>query len=418
MRNAEVIDSMGMSPQIVGRWSRSLSREIRLQDRVHQRNATLVSVTRLTRSLLQVALYTSAAMLVLEQQMTGGAMLAGSIIMSRLLAPMESLFVHWRSVLMIREIYNHLQAFCGLPELRSTETDLPAPRGKVVAERVVMALPGYPAPILRGIDFTLEPGEHLAIVGPAASGKTTLSRVLLGILRPNQGAARLDGMDVSRWRREDLGKHIGYLPQDVELFAGTVAENIARFTKCEDSKIIRAARMAGCHQMIVGLPNGYDTEIGEGGYLLSGGQRQQVGLARALFGRPRFVVLDEPNSNLDAQGEQALKQAMEWLKSAQVTTIVVTHRHALIGQVDKLMVLQNGMIKAFGPVDEVLNAVRAKPEIEARHKDKQIPAAVKPVIADRRPDENEDASGEDEPGDDADGETDDAGKDQPDEVAA
>ncbi len=355
MRNAEVIDSMGMSSAVIGRWARSLGLEIRLQDKLHHRNATMVSITRLVRSLLQIALYTMAALLVLDQQLTGGAMMAASIIMSRLLAPMESMFVHWRSLVLIREIYGHLRSFFALPELRSGETELPTPRGRVVAERVTYAVAGHPAPILRGIDFSLAPGEHLAIVGPAASGKTTLSRVLLGILRPSQGAARLDGMDVSKWRRADLGRHIGYLPQDVELFAGTVAENIARFKKCPDAEIVRAARMAGCHQMIVGLPNGYDTEIGEGGLLLSGGQRQQIGLARALFGRPRLVVLDEPNSNLDVQGEQALKQALTWLHDANVTAIIVTHRQGLIGQMDKLMVLQNGMIRMFGPVDEVLN---------------------------------------------------------------
>ncbi|TNF03688.1 MAG: type I secretion system permease/ATPase [Sphingomonadales bacterium] len=358
MRNAEVIDSMGMAPQITKRWSRAMYRELRLQDRVHCRGAILVSVTRLTRSVLQVVLYASAALLVLEQQMTGGAMLAGAIIMSRLLAPMESMFLHWRSLMLIREIYGHLQAFFALPPLRSAETSLPRPKGQIMVDRVTIAMPGHPAPILRSVTFTLEPGEHLAIIGPAASGKTTLSRILLGIMRPGQGSVRLDGMDVSKWQRQDLGPHIGYLPQDVELFSGTVAQNIARFTACEDNEIIRAARMAGCHQMILNLPNGYDTEIGEGGVFLSGGQRQQVGLARALFGRPRLVVLDEPNSNLDSNGDTALKAALERLRAMNVTTIVVTHRQSLISHVDKLLFLQNGMVKAFGPVAEVMIRLR------------------------------------------------------------
>lgn len=415
MRNAEVIDSMGMAPQVIGRWSRALGQEIRVQDAVHNRNAKLVSVTRLTRSLLQVGLYTSAAVLVLDQQLTGGAMMAASIIMSRLLAPMESMFVHWRSLLMIREIYGHLQSFFALPNLRSTETDLPTPRGRVTVQRATLTMPKYPEPILRGIDFTLEAGEHLAIVGPAASGKTTLSRIILGILRPTQGAARLDGMDVSRWRRQDLGRHIGYLPQDVELFAGRVAENIARFQKCADVEIIRAARMAGCHQMIMGLPDGYDTEIGEGGLLLSGGQRQQIGLARALFGRPRLVVLDEPNSNLDTQGEQALKQALDLLRTAQVTVVVVTHRQALIAHVDKLMVLQNGMIRAFGPVDEVLNSVRNRPELAGQDKKPEIASNVIRVAAEGREDApGEEGADEAEQGD----RPDERDEDQPDEVAA
>jgi len=414
MRNAEVIDSMGMSPAVVGRWSRSLRREIRLQDAVHQRNATMVSITRLTRSLLQVALYTMAAILVLDQQLTGGAMMAASIIMSRLLAPMESMFVHWRSLVLIGEIYKHLESFFSLPELRSTETELPTPLGRVSAERVSYMVQGHPAPILRGIDFALEPGEHLAIVGPAASGKTTLSRILLGILRPTQGAARLDGMDVSKWRRADLGRHIGYLPQDVELFAGTVAENISRFRKCPDAEIVRAARMAGCHTMIVALPNGYDTEIGEGGYLLSGGQRQQVGLARALFGRPRLVVLDEPNSNLDAVGEQALKQALTWLHDSHVTAIVVTHRQSLIGQMDKLMVLQNGAIRHFGPVEEVLNNSRDKAAISSKAKAGELAADANKAIAGSRAQDSRDSGGR---ADDAADETSED-EDQPNEVAA
>lgn len=412
MRNAEVIDSMGMSPAVVGRWSRSLGHEVRLQDSLQCRNAALVSVTRLTRSLLQIALYTMAAILVLDQQLTGGAMLAASIIMSRLLAPMESMFVHWRSLVLLREISAHLKAFFALPDLRSTETELPRPLGRVSVERVVVAIAGHPAPILRGVSFALEPGEHLAIVGPAASGKTTLSRVILGILRANQGAARLDGMDVSKWRRADLGKHIGYLPQDVELFAGTVAENIARFKKYPDAEIVRAARMAGCHQMIVGLPNGYDTEIGESGYLLSGGQRQQVGLARALFGRPRLVVLDEPNSNLDAVGEQALKQALTWLRDSHVTAIVVTHRQALVGQMDKLMVLQNGAIKLFGPVEEVLNKNREKAASVGSETVSQLAADANRAIVDSR-------HGESEAAPDGSGDADDDDvEDQPKEAAA
>lgn len=368
MRNAEVVDSMGMTPQVTERWSRTMYRELRLQDNVHYRNAILVSITRFTRSILQILMYASAALLVLDQQITGGAMMAGAIIMSRLLAPMESMFVHWRSLMQIREIHAHLQAFFALPPLRSTETSLPTPKGVLSVDRITMAIPGYPAPILRSVSFDLKAGEHLAIVGPAASGKTTLSRIILGIMRASQGAVRLDGMDMSKWRREDLGQHIGYLPQDVELFSGTVAQNIARFTQCEDREIIRAARMAGCHQMILNLPNGYDTEIGEAGLLLSGGQRQQVGLARALFGRPKLVVLDEPNSNLDTQGDQALKSAMERLRTAKVTTVVVTHRQSLISHVDKLLVLQSGMVRAFGPVGEVMDLMRGEPKIERRSK--------------------------------------------------
>lgn len=362
MRNAEVIDSLGMAPQMARRWSRGQLRELDLQDGIQQRTALLMSGTRLTRALIQVVLYAVAAMLVLDQQMTGGAMMAGSIIVSRLLAPVEAVLLHWKSLLMTREIYRRLQTFFALPPLRSTTTELPAPRGHLVIERVTMMMPGHPTPVLRNVDLSLLPGEHLAIVGPAASGKTTLSRVMLGVLRPQSGVARLDGVDVSKWQREEFGRHVGYLPQDVELFSGTIAQNIARFTDAEDEAIIRAAQMAGCHQLILQLPNAYDTEIGEAGMLLSGGQRQQVGLARALFGSPRFVVLDEPNSNLDARGDNALKIALERLKTARVTTIVVTHRQSILAQMDKLLVMHAGAVKMFGPTEKVLRGMRGEPE--------------------------------------------------------
>ncbi len=387
MRNAEVIDSLGMAPQMARRWSWQIARELHIQERVQKRTAAIISGTRLARALIQIALYAVAATLVLDHQMTGGAMMAGSIIVSRLLAPVEGVLVHWRALLLTREIYDRLQRFFKLPSLRTTETELPTPRGRVVVDRVSLMLPGHPTAILRGVDFTLEAGDHLAIVGPAASGKTTLSRVLLGILRAQSGVVRLDGVDVSKWRREEFGQYVGYLPQDVELFSGTVAENIARFTTCEDAEIIRAARMAGCHSMILNLPNAYDTEIGEGGMLLSGGQRQQVGLARALFGRPRFVVLDEPNSNLDIKGENALRIALERLKTAGVTTIVVTHRQSLITQMDKLLILHAGMVRAFGATRTVLDGVRgngASSEIAMTEREDVLPAepAAPPAITD------------------------------------
>lgn len=393
MRNAEVIDSLGMAPQMTSRWSRLLTRELELQEVAQRRSAALMSATRLSRSLIQVVLYATAALLVLDQQITGGAMMAGSVIVSRLLSPVESILLHWKNLQISREIYVRLESFFALPAMRSTTTELPAPRGRLLVERVSVMIPGQAMPVLRNVDFALAPGEHLAIIGPAASGKTTLSRVLLGILRPQAGVVRLDGVDVSQWQREEFGRHVGYLPQDVELFSGTVAQNIARFTQCEDEDVIRAARMAGCHQLILALPNAYDTEIGESGARLSGGQRQQVGLARALFGRPRFVVLDEPNSNLDIRGDNALKIALERLKKAGVTTIIVTHRQSVIAQMDKLLVLQGGAVKAFGPTDQVLRSMRGVPQLM-----KQPALAVDdqgdpPGIEDRRDDQREDQNG-------------------------
>jgi PrtD family type I secretion system ABC transporter len=358
LRNAEVVDSLGMSPQMIRRWGRKVGSELAMQERIQRNTAAVMSGTRLCRALIQVVLYASAAMLVLDHQITGGAMMAGSIIVSRLLAPVEGVLTHWRGLLLSRETYRRLRAFLLLPPVRTSATALPAPNGRLEVQGVTVFAPRSGTPILRNVGFALEPGEHLAIVGPAGSGKTTLSRVILGVFPAQAGLVRLDGADIAKWRREELGRHLGYLPQDVELFEGTVAENIGRFGAADDQEVVRAARAAGCHNLILALPDGYDTEIGEGGLLLSGGQRQQIGLARALFGSPRFIVLDEPNSNLDARGEQALRFALARLKAAGVTVIIVTHRQSVISQMDKLLVLQNGAVRAFGDPDTVIAAMR------------------------------------------------------------
>jgi len=359
IRNAEVIDSMGMTDDVMRGWREGLDEEAALNRRVHERSSAIVSTTRLIRALLQITLFATAALLVISHQMTPGAMIAGSIIMGRLLSPIESLLVHWRAMLTARDSFDRLRTFFATPPKRSTETSLPAPSGRINVERIVVALPGSPMPVLRAVDFALAAGEHLAVIGPAASGKTTLVRTLIGILKPNSGVVRLDGVDVYSWRRDEFGRHVGYLPQDVELFRGTVAQNIARFRLVDDAEIIEAARLAGCHDMIVNLPDAYDTEIGESGMLLSGGQRQQVALARALFGRPRYVILDEPNSNLDVRGDLALKSALARMKKLGVTVIIVTHRQSVITQMDKLLVLQAGSVRAFGPTRQVLAELRA-----------------------------------------------------------
>jgi ATP-binding cassette subfamily C protein/ATP-binding cassette subfamily C protein EexD len=231
---------------------------------------------------------------------------------------------------------------------------LPEPSGRLSLERVTYAFPGTNVPIIKGVSFALEPGESCAIIGPSAAGKTTLIRLLIGVLEPNAGTVRLDGANVFQWLREDFGRHIGYLPQDVELFDGTVVENIARMGQPDPESVFAAAKLAGCHEMILKLPKGYETEIGESGTFVSGGQRQMIGLARALYGRPKLVVLDEPNSNLDGDGEQALLRALEQLKAAGVTVVLVSHRPALVQGVDKVVVLRDGMVEMFGPRQEVL----------------------------------------------------------------
>ena len=366
VRNAEVIDTLGMAGPVTRRWSAGLLAELGLHERIQLRSAAVISSTRLVRALIQVALYGFAAMLVLNHEMTAGAMIAGSIITSRLMSPIEATLVHWRSLLVALQSYQRLTGFFNLPPMRTSQTSLPVPSGHLAVDRVSLLAPGMANPVLRNISFELQPGEHLAIIGAAASGKTTLVRTLVGLIKPQSGIVRLDSADVFTWRRDEFGGHVGYLPQDIELLSGTVAENIARFQSAADASVVSAAKLAGCHDMILSLPAGYETEIGEGGTRLSGGQRQQVALARALFGRPRFVVLDEPNSNLDVRGEQALRIALTRLRKAGVTTIIVTHRQSVITQMDKLLVLEAGAVKAFGPPAEVLAALRSEEELQRK----------------------------------------------------
>ncbi len=231
---------------------------------------------------------------------------------------------------------------------------LPRPQGRLSVERLVFAPPGFDRPLIKGISFDLPAGQGLGLIGPSAAGKSTLARLLVGAWKPNVGHVRLDGADVYSWSRADFGRHVGYLPQDIELFAGTVRDNIARFQDAEPAEIVEAARKAGIHEMILRLPNGYETEIGEGGAALSGGQRQRIALARALFGSPCLLVLDEPNANLDSEGEQALAQTLVELKAAGTTIVVIAHRPAVLNTVDKIIVLRDGAIEMFGPRAEIV----------------------------------------------------------------
>ncbi|RPI46073.1 MAG: ATP-binding cassette domain-containing protein, partial [Betaproteobacteria bacterium] len=252
---------------------------------------------------------------------------------------------------------------------------LPAPQGRIDVERVVFGPAAQRAPLIKGVSFSLEAGESMGLVGPSASGKTTLLRLLLGIWTPQTGTVRLDGADIAQWDRDALGGHVGYLPQDVELFAGTVAENIARLGDVDDARVVEAARLACAHDMILRLPQGYDTPIGEAGTTLSGGQRQRIALARALYGAPRLVVLDEPNANLDAEGEAALAEALQELKARGSTVVVVSHRPALMSQLDKLAVLRDGVLEAFGPASNVGTRLRPVARPAPAHE-----ASVSPVL--------------------------------------
>jgi ATP-binding cassette subfamily C protein/ATP-binding cassette subfamily C protein EexD len=354
VRNAEVIDSMGMGQAVLQRWREGLSSSLPQQERAADRAALMLSITRFFRLAVQVAVLGFGAWLVLEQELTSGASIAASIIMGRALAPVEQMIGGWKQLVQARQAYRRLTGFMSLPRLRPPGMALPEPTGRMSVERVTFGFPGQPVAIIKGVSFSLSAGESLAVIGPSAAGKTTLIRLLIGTLQPSAGTVRLDGADVFTWMREDFGKYVGYLPQDVELFDGSVLRNIARMGDAEPEDVFAAAKVAGCHEMILRLPQGYDTEIGDGGQHLSGGQRQLIGLARAMFNTPRLVVLDEPNSNLDGDAEQALIRGLEELKRRGTTVILVSHRPTLVQGVDKVLLMRDGAVEAFGPRAEVL----------------------------------------------------------------
>ena len=292
-------------------------------------------------------------------------MIASSIIMGRGLAPVEAAIGGWRGFLMARESYGRLLKGFGSDAADAPTMLLPKPEGKLVFEGVSGGPPDLRKFTVQNLSFTLEAGSVLGITGPSAAGKSSLARLAVGVWRPGTGVVRLDGVNIADWNREDVGPHIGYLPQDIELFPGSVADNIARFGKVDPDKVVDAAQLAGAHQVILELPQGYDTPIGPSGVNLSGGQRQRIGLARAFYGRPPLIVLDEPTSNLDAEGEGAVRQAMEVLRG-QSTVVVIAHRPAVLGGTDQLMVILKGQIVNFGPTSEVMPVITrrviARPE--------------------------------------------------------
>ncbi|MDA8231078.1 MAG: type I secretion system permease/ATPase [Magnetospirillum sp.] len=362
LRNAEVLHAMGMMPGIARRWLARHEVGLGLQSVASDRAGMLLALSKFVRMFLQSAILGLGAWLAIDDQVTGGAIIAGSIIMGRALAPIELLVGHWKGFVNARAAYGRLDGLLAEAGDGSAKMRLPRPKGEVSVDKVVVAPPGSRRPVLKGVSFALRAGEVLGVVGPSAAGKSTLSRALMGVWPIASGGVRLDGADLAAWDREDVGPALGYLPQDVELFDGTVAENIARFGEIEPEKVVEAAGKAGVHEIVLGLADGYDTRIGEGGSKLSGGQRQRIALARALYGDPAFVVLDEPNSNLDTAGEQALVEAVVNLKARKATTVVVTHRLSILACVDKILVLNGGEAELFGSRDEVLSLL-AKPQV-------------------------------------------------------
>ena len=353
-RNGDVVEGMGMMPNLIGRWRQRNAEALSLQMQAGFRNSAVAATSRFLRQLLQIGMLGIGAWLVIRGELSPGAMIAGSILMSRALAPVEQAISTWRNALAARAAFDRLQqSAADMPEPRQS-MPLPAPKGNLAVEAVTYMHPGQGEAVLKNIRFSLPAGTALGIIGPSGAGKTTLIRLLLGNLAPRLGHVRLDGMDVSQWPADDLGRHCGYLPQDIELFSGTIAENIARLGECDAEKIIRAATLAGCHDMILRLPKGYDTQAGEGGLSLSGGERQRIALARALYGDPRYIILDEPNASLDAVGEAALLDAIRALKAQGTTLIIIGHRPGIIQHVDSLLVLNKGQVQHFGSREDVL----------------------------------------------------------------
>ena len=353
-RHAELVEALGMLPAVTRRWSALNEAALQEHCRASGVGAGFSGFTKFARQLIQIAMLAAGAHLVLSQQVTAGIMIAATILLGRALAPVEALVGGWRSLVEARAAWRRLQALFAANPPIEPPTELPVPAGAVRVEQLGFRFPGAERIILRSVSFGLEAGEALGVIGPSGSGKSTLARLLIGLWKPASGTVRLDGADVAAWPRERLGPHLGYLPQDVALFAGTVAQNIARLSEADAAEVVRAAQRAHVHELVLRLPKGYDTEIGEGGEALSPGQRQRIALARALYGAPRLVVLDEPNASLDHEGDEALLRALQQLKRERVTVVIVAHRPSLLRGVDKLLVLQEGTVQAFGARAEVL----------------------------------------------------------------
>jgi PrtD family type I secretion system ABC transporter len=354
LRNWEVVQAMGMMGGLLQRWGRDRNRMLERQVTASDRAATMQSIIKFLRLSMQSVILGLGAYLVIERLATVGAMFAASILLGRALQPVEQIVGSWRNMVAARSAYRRIHDLLAFTPVRDPNLALPRPTGRLSVEALSYAPQGSNKPILRGISFKIDAGEILGIIGPSGAGKSTLARQLVGVMSPSAGAVRLDGADVSMWPKDSLGHHLGYLPQDIELFADTVAANISRFQDGQDEKVIEAAQLAGVHEMILRLPNGYETQVGEGGAVLSGGYRQRIGLARAVYGNPSLVVLDEPSSNLDSDGDSALAECITQLKQLRATVIVISHRPATIGVADKILLIRDGVAEMFGPRAEVL----------------------------------------------------------------
>ena len=361
LRNAEVIESMGMMHNVRERWSEHNQKALGQQAQASDTSGAFTSSSKALRIMLQSLALGMGAYLAINMEISPGMMIAGSILLGRALAPVDQLLGAWKGFQAAQGQFQRLDELLLKSPLDAEKMELPAPTGKISVEGIRVSPPGVQMPVLKGITFELEAGTSLGVIGPSAAGKSTLARALLGIWPAAMGTVRLDGADIYKWDRQELGPHIGYLPQDIELFDGTISENIARFGDINSEQIVEAARLAGVHEMILRLPEGYDTLIGANGGTLAGGQRQRIALARALYGKPRLVVLDEPNSNLDDSGEAALRVSLQQLKESGTTVVVITHRPNILFGVDQILVMKEGVAADFGPAEAIMRKYQQQP---------------------------------------------------------
>lgn len=380
LRNAEVIESMGMLPNLMGRWFKTHGKFLSLQADASQKAGTIGAITKFVQTALQSLVLGFGALLVLENKITPGMMIAASILVGRTLAPVQQVIGVWKSWSSTRSAHERLTKLLETNPERPAGMALPKPAGTLTIEAVTAAPPGVTTPIVRNLSFGIVAGDVLGVIGPSGSGKSTLARLLVGVWPAMMGKVRLDGADIYQWNKAELGPNIGYLPQDIELFSGTVSENIARFGEVNSEKVVLAAQRAGVHEMILRLPKGYDTPLGDAGGGLSGGQKQRLGLARAMYDDPALIVLDEPNSNLDDVGEQALVTAVLELRKRGKTIVLITHRPSILGATTKLLVLKEGTVQAFGPTQQVMAAIQDanKKAIEAAQQRAAEQGAEKP----------------------------------------
>lgn len=361
LRQSESTLALGMMPAMRRRWHRKHREFLMLQVNSSEAAGVGSGLTSFLQHCFQSLGMALGIFLAIEGAITGGMVMAATMLIARAVSPLTNLIGQWPAIVRARQAYDRLNTLLADDQHQQTQMTLPAPKGRLVVENLAVVPPGASKVVLSGVNFSLEPGQAMAIVGPSASGKSALAKQLVGVWKPHEGSVRLDGVEISDWNHDELGPQIGYVPQEIEFFEGTVAENIARLGAVDADKVVAAAQMVGIHETILGWPKGYDTQLGDAGFALSGGQRQRLAVARAVYGDPAFVVLDEPNANLDELGEQSLVSTIQQLRERGATVLVTTHRPRLIGIVDLMLVVKNGRQVGLGTPKELFAAVQRMP---------------------------------------------------------